>query len=135
MLYILPSHSNCHIYLDSECVSLTLSQYLSEPLAWTNDKIIKLNNFSIWKFIFGLIANNHLSLTLHKVNAHSNDTYNDRADALAKAGASLDLTSNLDLTNFNRFNFTLPLFYNCFIDGHFKDFISGLQHANQFNKY
>src|SRR5207249_2917210 len=52
MLYILPSYSNCHIYLDSECVSRTLIQYLSEPLAWTNDKIVKLNNFLIWKFIF-----------------------------------------------------------------------------------
>src|SRR5205823_322733 len=124
-----------HIYLDSECVSRTRNQYLSEPLAWTNDKIIKLNNFPIWKFIFDLIANNHLTLMLHKVIAYSDDIYNDRADTLAKAGASLDLTSNLDLTNFNRFTFTFPLFYNCFIDGHFKDFILDLQKANQFNKY
>src|SRR6266498_1564766 len=51
------------------------------------------------------------------------------------AGTSLDLNSNIDLTTFDKFTFTFPLFYNCFINSNLKEFISSLQRANQFNKY
>ncbi|GBB87610.1 hypothetical protein RclHR1_14090002 [Rhizophagus clarus] len=51
-------------------------------------RIMKLNNFSLWILIHRLIKTKSLRVELLKVKAHSGQSYNDKADRLAKDACS-----------------------------------------------
>lgn len=84
----LPRNSITKFYTDSANCIDTFNKYLHSSNISSRRKL-KINNFLIWKLIFELIDKFHLIVSLHKVNAHSNDEYNDQADALAKSGAHI----------------------------------------------
>jgi hypothetical protein len=46
---------------------------------------LKINNFVHWSCLFDLITNNNIEVTLIKVKAHSNNSFNNKVDAMAKA--------------------------------------------------
>jgi len=80
-----PPNCNINIFTDSQnCIS-TYSRFSSTATSSIR-QMLKINNHSIWQCIKIVQARLNLTITLHKVKGHSNDIYNDAADALAKAG-------------------------------------------------
>ena len=53
--------------------------------------LLKQPNQHLWAHLRCHIRNNNIVLTLIKVKAHSDDSFNNRADILAKRGALLPL--------------------------------------------
>lgn len=58
--------------------------------------IQKMNNVLLWQAIKYIISTLKLKVKLHKIKAHSNNTYNDIADHLAKSGR--DISPSLSLS-------------------------------------
>ncbi|CAB4418532.1 unnamed protein product [Rhizophagus irregularis] len=85
ILLTLPDNSLCTIYTDSQNCIDVFNHRLNTPTISPRQRL-KQNNFLIWDLIFWLISNNHLTIHLKKVRAHSNHEYNDIADKLAKSG-------------------------------------------------
>ncbi|RIA83521.1 hypothetical protein C1645_833707 [Glomus cerebriforme] len=81
-----PKSANITIHTDSQCCISTFNRIM-DPLTPLR-RLQKIPNFLIWQAIKYIIRSNAISLDLRKVKAHSNDLYNDAADALAKEGAS-----------------------------------------------
>ena len=83
----LPSKAVVSVYLDSKVVIDTMKSLLD-----TSSHLHKLflirPNHNLWARILELIRNKHINLSLIKVDAHSNDLFNDRADSLARQGAN-----------------------------------------------
>ncbi|CAB4424299.1 unnamed protein product [Rhizophagus irregularis] len=85
ILITLPTNSICTIYTDSQNCIDTYNTRLTTPTI-SPRKRLKQNNFLIWDLIFWLIHHHSLTIQLLKVKAHSNNLFNDKADALAKEG-------------------------------------------------
>ncbi|CAB4426581.1 unnamed protein product [Rhizophagus irregularis] len=51
-----------------------------------NERFNKINNNILWSTVHHIIDKLNLHITLHKVKAHSNNAFNDIADAQAKVG-------------------------------------------------
>ena len=81
-LMVLPEHATVTIHTDSQAsidgIKLVLNGQLTTR-AW-----LKLTNGSILSNIYHIVNTCHLTLKLRKVQGHSNDYWNDRADILAK---------------------------------------------------
>ncbi|CAB4485566.1 unnamed protein product [Rhizophagus irregularis] len=82
----LPYQGTAIISTDSANCIHTFNHRINTPVISPRKKL-KQNNYLIWDLIFWIIHNMKLSISLQKVKAHSNDTYNDRADALANTGS------------------------------------------------
>ncbi|GES99279.1 ribonuclease H-like domain-containing protein [Rhizophagus clarus] len=83
-LIICPLHTTVNIYTDSQyCINTfyNITQRLITPR-----RQLKIPNHHIWFVIMKVIKDNHLTVNLHKVKAHSNNVHNYKADTLAKAG-------------------------------------------------
>ncbi|GES74619.1 ribonuclease H-like domain-containing protein [Rhizophagus clarus] len=83
LLICLP-RTKVNIYTDSLCcinTFQTITQRLIIPR-----RQLKILNHNIWFIIARIIAVNSLTVTLHRVKAHSGNVHNDKADTLAKAG-------------------------------------------------
>ncbi|PKY48237.1 hypothetical protein RhiirA4_463780 [Rhizophagus irregularis] len=74
--------------------------YLYTPRL-TDRRLQKLNNCHLWQAIKQIIDTLQLQVTLSKVKAHSNNFYNDQADALAKQG-SRNLISDVNHKDLKR---------------------------------
>src|SRR5260364_238665 len=76
-----PRNCTIQIYTDSQSVSSKFKSLIN---------IIPLPNFlnipywSIWNTLLNLIKSCNLNITLHKVNAHEDDNFNNKADQLAR---------------------------------------------------
>src|SRR5277367_4786225 len=81
-LMVLPEHATVTIHTDFQAsidgIKLVLNGQLTTR-AW-----LKLTNRSILSNIYHIVNTCHLTLKLRKVQGHSNDYWNDRADILAK---------------------------------------------------
>ena len=85
----------------------------------------------MWSCIENIYKSHNLSVTLHKVQAHAEDIYNNMADTLAKQGATSDIKGCLDLINLSPIKF-IPKFFSLPIETNIKKFINDVFQAKQF---
>lgn len=97
LLLICPLRSN----IDSQATIQTFNAlYLYTPRL-TDRRLQKLNNCHLCQSIKQIIDTLQLQVTLSKVKAHSNNFYNDQADALTKQG-SRNLISDVNHKDLKR---------------------------------
>src|SRR5260363_159753 len=77
-----PRNSNIHIYTDSLSI---ISKYNTLNSQIQNyNKLYSYNYWPIWHTLLNLIKSLSLNIIFHKVQVHSNDIYNNKANELAK---------------------------------------------------
>ena len=77
-----PRNSQIQIYTDSLSIILKYDKLIKKPLI--SAKILSLKYWPIWVTLLNYIKSFNLTINLHKVQAHSNNIFNDNADYLAK---------------------------------------------------
>ncbi|GBB94272.1 hypothetical protein RclHR1_23210001 [Rhizophagus clarus] len=78
-----PANSTVTINTNSKCIIDMFNYLLMNPLM---RRFQKCNNYLTWAAIFKIIKSYHLTVTLIKVKAYSDDHYNNQAGALANQG-------------------------------------------------
>ena len=100
-LLVTKNTSILNIHTDSQN---TINIFNSYKYKYTNYRsYIKLENQIIWELIFQVIKILDLDVILHKVKAHNNDKWNDRADEEANKGREGNLT--LVKNNYSRYRY------------------------------
>ena len=123
-----PNGAKVTISLDSQLVIDNIRSII-HTVDHFDKYLLKQTNQHLWAHLRCLIRNNNIILTLIKVKAHSDDSFNNRADTLAKRGALLPLPLVLQNTYSSlipfkaTWNSTLP------IDTNLRHFIKEVQHA------
>ena len=79
---ICPRNSQIQIYTDSLSVILKYDKLTKKLLI--SSKILSLKYWPIWVTLLNYINSFNLTIELHKIQAHSDNLYNDNADYLAK---------------------------------------------------
>jgi ribonuclease HI len=77
-----PRNSQVKIYTDSLSVILKYNKLIKKPL--TLSKTLSLNLWPIWVTLLNYIKSFNITIEFHKVQAHSDNIYNNHADYLAK---------------------------------------------------
>ena len=98
-----PSNSRCSIYTDSQAAIDGIKQLMSLGDSWKWNKLSNNNIKAAIRLLYGL---KNISVDLIKMKEHSNDTYNDIADLLAKRRASEGSEGDF-LFDLNSFTFSL----------------------------
>jgi ribonuclease HI len=86
-LICVPDSSSVTIHTDLQNSIYNLD-YFNNPLI-SHQKKLNRNNHKLWFFIDALIKYKKINLKVNKVKAHSNDSYNNKADELAKIGLNM----------------------------------------------
>ena len=103
VILIVPSESKIKIHTDSAAAIASISnngQYI------TNRRKTRKKNYNLIIDIENTIKTKKIELELVKVKGHSNNRWNNRADILAKEGASLQ-----DLDKIIESQFQDPMYY------------------------
>ena len=77
----LPRNSSANIYTDSQSVITKYNKLISNY--HFSSKSLKFNSWPIWHIFLNLIKAYNINLIFHKVQAHTNNTFNNLADFLA----------------------------------------------------
>ena len=77
-----PRNSQIQIYTDSLSIILKYDKLIKKPLI--SSKILSLKYWPIWVTLLNYIKSFNLTINFHKVQAHSDNIFNDNADYLAK---------------------------------------------------
>jgi ribonuclease HI len=77
-----PRNSTIHIYTDSQSVISKYTKLIS-PL-FNPNKLFKFNAWPLWHTLLNLIKSYQLQVTFHKVQAHTEDVFNNLADSIAQ---------------------------------------------------
>ncbi|GES83764.1 ribonuclease H-like domain-containing protein [Rhizophagus clarus] len=134
-------HSKIVIYTDSKCI---IDTFYYVRLQQSTRKILKVNNFLIWKAISKIIFTHKLDVELRKVKAHSNDQFNDMADKLAKDGTTSNtyIDINPATVNLNAYyTWNLPKAFDqdnvhpLVIDRNIRHAIADITNFQAFNKF
>lgn len=94
ILLICPQHGNIIIHTDSQATIQTFNALYTPQL--TDRRLQKVNNCHIWQAIKQIIDRLQFHVTLNKVKAHSDNFFNDQADALAKQGTRNNLICDIN---------------------------------------
>src|SRR6266487_5480656 len=94
-----PCNSQIQIYTDSLSIILKYNKLIKKPLI--SSKILSLKYWPIWVTLLNYIKSFNLTIELHKIQAHSDNIYNDNADYLAKHHLLLPF---LELNHTNTYN-------------------------------
>ncbi|PKK63668.1 hypothetical protein RhiirC2_788558 [Rhizophagus irregularis] len=84
-LIVSPQNSSINIYTDSQAAIDTFHKS-SNLISISSRRFNKINNNILWSTVHYIIDKLNLHITLYKVKAHSNNAFNDIADAQAKVG-------------------------------------------------
>src|SRR5690242_6881503 len=98
-----PRNSNITIYTDSQSVISKFNKLTQQPPG--PNKQYSYNYWPIWHTLLNLVRSYKLTIKLQKITAHSNNTFNDLADSLAK---NRNHATNLELLHNNIYN---PSYY------------------------
>ena len=98
---IAPRNCNIQIFTDSQSV---ISKYNNLTQQSTNPKYLNTPYWSIWNTLLNFIKSHNLTITFHKVKAHQNNIFNNKADELARNHL------NAPHLIFNSYNIYNPLF-------------------------
>src|SRR5690349_1181681 len=82
-----PSKKEIKVFTDS---AVAIESIEKERKILTNKQWLKLNNYDLIHSIVELVKIKEIHLELEKIKSHSNNRWNDRADRLAKKGASIE---------------------------------------------
>ena len=129
---LLTAPFGCHvdIYTDSAAVISLSSQHVS-----TTRSFFKDNNNITWAMIRDLISSMSLTVTFHKVKAHSGIQLNDEVDSIASS-AHFDNTNLLELINIGQQQISvIPKWRNITIDQHLRHFITSVSRSKGFEKW
>ena len=135
VLFIAPYSSSLKVFTDSLVMIQTFNHIFSTRLYNYPSLLFKTPFYIYWCFIFKLIEQRNLNVTLVKVKAHSNDPYNDKVDQLAKS----TLYSPPLQLNFSYIPYIshIPMFHhlpiNTSIRPFFKNFTNAQHFADFFN--
>src|SRR6266487_4216584 len=77
-----PCNSQIQIYTDSLSIILKYNKLIKKPLI--SSKILSLKYWPIWVTLLNYIKSFNLTINFHKVQAYSDNIYNNNADYLAK---------------------------------------------------
>ena len=77
----LPRNSTVDIYTDSQSIISKYNKLIQSP--YFTSKYFKFNSWPIWHTLLNSLKAYNINLTFHKVQAHTNDTFNNLADFLA----------------------------------------------------
>ena len=121
----IPRNSCLKIFTDSQSVISKYNKLLT--LSPHSTKNFKFNSWPIWHTLLNILKAFNIQLSLYKVQAHSDNTFNNLADVLANNHSS----SPLLLFNYtNPYNpyFTLS-WKNNFVDSSTRQFIKNIRNA------
>src|SRR6266536_139701 len=127
---VAPINSQLHIYTDSQTLIQGFNALIS-PTSKQHRAYLQKQNYIMWSCVEIIYKSHNLSVTLHKVRAHTDDIYNNMADELAKKGANSDIKGCPDLINLSPIKF-IPKFYSLPIETNIKHFINNIYQAKQF---
>ena len=82
----LPRNSTVDIYTDSQSIISKYNKLIQSP--YFTSKYFKFNSWPIWHTLLNSLKAYNINLTFHKVQAHTNDIFNNLADFLANNHAS-----------------------------------------------
>ena len=119
VLLVANNRSKIDIYTDSKNTITNFNSYKVKSNNYRS--YIKLDNQIVWELIFKLIQMLDLNVTIHKVKAHSNDKWNDRADEEANRGREND-SLILIKNSYSKYRYQLQ-YYNNDIDMNPRPFI------------
>ncbi|CAB5383282.1 unnamed protein product [Rhizophagus irregularis] len=101
-LLIAPSNSNLTVYTDSASVISNFEKFKFYNFTLVTRQIFKISNNNIlWKIIMDIIKENNLSVSIFKVNAHTDDSLNNYVNNIVSlAHNDQNLGINLNYNNF-----------------------------------
>ena len=77
--------------MDSQaCIDTYNRLSISDPRQ-THKRWLKEKNWSLWSIIIDTVKKRKIELTLNKVKAHAGNTYNEKADQLAKQATQMEI--------------------------------------------
>ena len=98
-----PRNCKINIFTDSQSVISKYQKLTQKPI--NPSHILSFNNWPIWHILLNLIKSFNFTLNLYKVQAHRNNTLNNKADSLAQ---NHELLQHLILNHSNIYN---PYYY------------------------
>ena len=87
IIMVVPINSTVHVYTDSQSLIQGFDS-IKHSNNFSRRQYLKKQNYVMWSCIENIYKSHNLSVTLHKVQAHAEDIYNNMADTLAKQGAN-----------------------------------------------
>jgi len=130
IVMVAPISSTIHVYTDSQSLIQGFDN-IKHPNNSSRRQYLKKQNYVMWSCIENIYRSHNLSVTLHKVQAHAEDIYNNMADVLAKQGANSDIKGCPDLINLSPIKF-IPKFFSLPIETNIKKFINDVFQVKQF---
>jgi ribonuclease HI len=126
-IFAIPHNSKITIYSNSQAAIDSISSALSQNVRKIH--FFKYNNFTLIKTIKEFIKDKALDFHLIKVKGHSNETWNDAADLIAKQvqkNSRFNIDRCIDLDSFLKHNdiYFYPLWNNFIIDRNIRNFNS-----------
>ena len=135
-LLISPQFASINIFTDSKSVIDCYHHLISPSHNHSIRNFFKnsTNNF-IWSMILDIVRQKVISLTFHKVKAHSGDLNNDLVDSLAKNyHGSQDPPFIFNISNFDFISY-FPCWKNILIENNLRHFISDISRNIGFEKF
>ena len=118
-LLVVKKHSVVNIYTDSKNTISTFNSYKAKFSNYRS--YVKLDNQIVWELIFKVVEMLDLKVIMHKVKAHSNNKWNDKADEEANEGRDKD-TLLLIKNSYSKHKYQLQ-YYGINIDTNPRSFI------------
>jgi ribonuclease HI len=96
-IYVSPHNSDIEICTDSQ---VAISSFFKLSFLFRDSLSInpafKIPYFHLWSMLFSLLAQKHIAISFTKVNAHTDDIFNNKVDKLAKYLPAHQLSINKD---------------------------------------
>ena len=105
-----PRNSNITIYTDSQSVISKFNKLTPQPPG--PNKQYSYNYWPIWHILLNLVRSYKLTIKLQKIIVHSNNTFNNLADSLAK---NWNYITNLEFLHNNIYNLSDYLQYTTYV--------------------
>ncbi|GBC05771.1 hypothetical protein RclHR1_06410008 [Rhizophagus clarus] len=133
-LLLVPSHSSVIIHTDSQSI-VERFNHLSALISLTPRYLLKGSSCNpLWIILFEILSISHISLSLIKIKAHSNDINNNFVDSLARSSHALDPLPVCFTLNFTLIS-CFPLWKSIPIELNVRQFITNLSRNSGFEKF
>ena len=131
-LMTVPQHSIVDIYTDSKNVIDMYQHLIQENTLSYARECLKTMNIELWFILYNIVFTQQLQLLFHKVKAHSNNSYNDKVDELAKLHL---LSETIQFKVSNGLYITAPKIIDINISTHLGHFITSISHILGFQEF
>jgi ribonuclease HI len=120
-LLTVPANAKVTIHTDSQVCIDAYNRLNSSSPKQTHKRWLREKNWSLWSIIIDTIKKRSIKLEFNKVKAHSGNTYNEKADQLAKQATQSEIIKWNGVATYKIQ--ALPTWNNMVIDMATRDFV------------